>query len=341
MTRTALFSRLLPVLTAFSCVISAAPACAASPLADRTGFFFDTVISIALYDTADESILDACFEELAGYEQKFSRTLEGSEIWQVNHSGGQPVTVSEDTYALIEDALSYCALSDGWFDITIASVVDLWDFSSAESALDPVVPDADALAEALAHVDWHCIELDPASMSVTLTDPEAKIDLGGIAKGWISGRMHDRLLELGCESAMINLGGNVVSVGTKPDGSSWNIGIRKPFAEVQSDLIAVVPLNDQAVITSGTYERYFTLDGQLYHHILDPHTGLSVDNGLTSVSILTPDPTAGDALSTICFMLGIEDGLALIESLDDTEALLIDEDMNFYPSSGWTGRAYP
>lgn len=304
---------------------------AADPLT-RTGFFFDTVITISLYDTNDESILDACDSLMLECENRLSRTRENSDIWNINHAEGKPVEVSEETIGLIKSALAYCELSDGAFDITIAPVVSLWDFHLEN---DPKVPDADAIAEAVTHVDYTMVQIDEEKHTVALTDPEAGIDLGAIAKGYISDLLKEEILKQGCGSALINLGGNVLAVGTKPDGSDWNIGIRRPFAESAYDIIAKVAVDDMSVITSGTYERYFEQDGVLYHHILDPVTGYSVNNGLTSVTILSEDGTDGDALSTTCFVLGPEKGMDLIESMEGIGAMFIADDNTISYSSGW------
>ena len=304
---------------------------AADPLT-RTGFFFDTVITISLYDTDDEAVLDACDSLMLECENRLSRTRENSDIWNINHAKGEAVEVSEETITLIKDALAYCELSDGAFDITIAPVVSLWDFHLEN---DPQVPDAGAISEAVTHVDYTMIKIDDEKNTVALTDPDAGIDLGAIAKGYISDLLREEILKQGCGSALINLGGNVLAVGTKPDGSDWNIGIRRPFAESAYDIIAKVAVDDMSVITSGTYERYFEQDGVLYHHILDPSTGYSVNNGLTSVTILSENGTDGDALSTTCFVLGPEKGMELVESLDGIEAMFIADDDTISYSSGW------
>lgn len=328
--------QMLAAVMLFAAVMTGPARAVTGPLAERTGFFFDTVITVSLYDTGDESILDKCFEKMAYYESIFSRTREGSDIWNIDHAGGKPVAVSEDTIDLIRRALEWCEISDGALDISIAPVVDLWDFHEDSQK---EIPAQEALAEAVSHVDYTGIRIE--GDEVTLEDPQAGIDLGAIAKGYISDRVRDIVIENGCSSALINLGGNVLAVGTKPDGKDFNIGIRRPFGESAYDLIQVVGASDLSVITSGTYERYFEKDGVIYHHILDPDTGYPVENGLTSVSILSEDATDGDALSTTCFVLGLEKGMELIESLDGIEAMMIDEDGKIYSSSGWTGRDYP
>ena len=240
------------------------------------------------------------------------------------------MTVCPETLDILRRSLAWCELSDGAFDITVAPVVSLWDFSEGAQ---PVLPSEDALAEAVSHVDYRQIVIE--GDTVRLTDTEAGIDLGAVAKGYISDGLKDTILAHGCSSALINLGGNVLAVGGKSEDKDFRIGIRRPFGESASDLIRVLGIRDCAVITSGTYERFFELDGVIYHHILDVNTGYPVENGLASVSILSKSGTDGDALSTACFALGPEKGMALIEQLDGTEAMFIDADENITCSSGW------
>ncbi len=305
---------------------------ASSPLADRTGFYFDTVITISLYDTADETILDDCFSQMAYFENTLSRTVEGSDIWNINHSNGKSVEVSDETIELLSQGIYYGELTNGALNIAIEPVSSLWDFHEDAS---PFVPDEKDIKNALSHVDLSGITIE--GNTVTLSDPEGGIDLGAIAKGYISDKLRDTILSRGCQSALINLGGNVMAVGAKPDDSAFTIGIRRPFGTSAYDIIQKIPVVGSAVITSGTYERYFMLDDKLYHHILHPDTGYPTDNGLTSVSIASEDGTEGDCLSTACFVLGSEKGMELIETLDGTEAMFIDTDGNITQSSGWIG----
>ena len=302
---------------------------AADPIS-RTGFFFDTIISVSLYDTQDESILDDCFKLMQYYENTLSRTRQDSDVSHINQAHGKAAEVSEDTIEVIQKALEYCALSEGALDITIAPVVSLWNF---QEGAEPAFPDDEVLADALSHIDYQAVIIE--GNTVTLTDPEASIDLGAIAKGYISDKLKELLIKEGCKSALINLGGNVLTVGTKPDGSAWNIGIRRPFGETAYDILDKVAVKDLSVITSGTYERYFIYDGKVFHHILDPETGYPVRNGLTSVTILSAEAADGDALSTACFVLGPEKGLELIENLEGIEAAFVDENEKITYSSGW------
>ncbi len=327
---------------------------AAEEKTSSTGFFLDTVITITLYGDTDSAAMDGCFSLLEEYENLLSRTIEGSDVWNINHSNGEATTVSEETAVLIKTALEYSHLTDGAFDITITPLVELWDIDGKseasavldaetesdgetgdieqENSSDSLIPSDDEIAAALSHVDYTAVFVD--GTTVTLSDPEAEIDLGGIAKGYIADRLEEYLLSQGITSALINLGGNVQSVNTKPDGSAWKIGIQKPFGG-SSDIVAVVECSGESVVTSGTYERYFEENGKIYHHILDPETGYPVDNGLTSVTIFSDSSTSCDALSTACFVLGLEDGMELIESLEDVEALFITEDETLYRTSGF------
>ncbi|MCI6867162.1 MAG: FAD:protein FMN transferase [Lachnospiraceae bacterium] len=292
------------------------------------GFYFDTVVEIKLNGTEDESILKECFDLMAEYESLLSRTREGSDVWKINHNAGTPVSVSEDTVSLIRLARKYYDLSDGAFDITIAPYVTLWDFQNNPGT----IPTKDELTAASKHVGFENVQV--SGNTVTLADPETQIDLGGIAKGFIADRLKEYLTKEGIESAWINLGGNVLTIGMKPDKSPWKIGIRKPFGAA-TETAAVICVSGKSVVTSGTYERYFEKDGTIYHHILEPKTGQPVQNHLYSVTILSDSSADGDALSTTCFVLGKEDGIELVESLDGIEALFITDEQELIYSSGF------
>ena len=300
----------------------------------QIGFYLDTVVQITLYDNGiDESRIrnniQACFSLIDEYEHLFSATIEGSDIWNINHSDGKPVTVSDDTIRLLRTALYYSELSDGRVDLTVQPLSELWNFGSEGNTH---IPDKSAIEEALSHIDYHIVQID--GNTVTLPDPHAAIDLGFIAKGYIADRLKDYLLEQGVDSACISLGGNLITIGTKPDGQPYRIGIQKPFAD-EGETIATFNVTDASVVSSGIYERYFYDDNILYHHLLDTKTGYPADNNIAGVSILTPASVDADALSTTCYFLGLDEGMELIESLDDTEALFITIDGTLHPSSGF------
>ena len=311
------------VLTASALLLTGCSGAKSSTQTDQdltyTDMLFDTVIKIQILDPADESILDGLKKLCEKYDTMFSATNTDSELYKLNHANGQPFTVSSETANLIQEGIHYSELSGGAFDLTIEPVSALWDFKADK----PTVPSSDAIAQAVSHVDY--TKVDIQDNTVTLEDPEAGIDLGAIAKGYIADQVKTYLKKQGIKHAIINLGGNVDVIGTKPDGSKYNIGIQKPFDE-SGEAITSIQLKDQTVVTSGIYERYFKKNGKLYHHILDPRTGYPCENNLYSVSIITDSSTKADALSTTCFLLGYEKGMELIQSMDGVEAIFITDD---------------
>lgn len=289
----------------------------------KTGLYFDTVIKIDIYDSNDKELLNECFNYCQEFENTISRTIETSEISTINNSQGNAVIVSDLTIDLLKKGIEYGELTEGKFDITIAPLSELWDIKNNPG----IIPAHDEIHEALSHVNYRNIQI--SGNEVTLLDPNAAIDLGGIAKGYMADQLKDFLISKGVKSALINLGGNILTIGTKPNGQAFKLGIQKPF-DKQGIPITTVDSIDNSLVSSGVYERYFELDGVRYHHIIDTETGYPYDNGLLGVSILSPESVDGDALSTACFALGLEDGMKLIDSLEDTEAIFITEDYKLY-----------
>lgn len=332
----------LIVLLILCCFLSA---CAKNtdPIS-KSGFHFNTVIQITIYDPDKESLLEDCFVLARQYEGYFSNTLSESDISKINAAGGKPVAVHDETIELLQKGIAYGELSDGKFDITIGQLSDLWNISTKallEETDASMVPSQEEISKALSTVDYRNILIE--GNEVTLANPEAKIDLGGIAKGYIADKMKEYLNANGVTSGFINLGGNVLTLGPKEAGngtssrnSTYTIGIQKPFSE---DSIATVKVTDETVVSSGVYERYFTVDGTNYHHILDTSTGYPYDNGLLGITIITDESVDGDALSTMCFSLGLEEGMKFVENLQNTEAVFITEDYQIHMTSG-IGREY-
>lgn len=292
----------------------------------RNGFYFDTVIRITIYDAKKEASLATCFELAQKYENLLSPTVEGSDIWKINHSNGEPVEVSDETVMLLETALYYCDTTDGLIDITIEPLNELWDFHTKEQ-----VPSKADISVALSHIDYNNILID--GNTVTMLDPKGSISLGFIAKGFIADKIKEYLISQDINNAIIDLGGNILAVGSKPDGSAYKFGIQKPFDE-QGTPIAMLSVTDKSLVTSGVYERCFYQNDVLYHHILNPIDGYPVRNNLLSVTILSDSSVIGDALSTSCFVLGLEDGMKLVESLNGVEAVFITDDYVLHYSGG-------
>ena len=280
----------------------------------KNGFYFNTIIAIQLNDSQDESLIDTCFDMANTYEHYFSRTLEGSDIYNINHANGAPVEVHDETAELIRYGIAFGDLSGGVFDISIGALTDLWDIPNNNGTI-PAQTQIDA---ALATVDYRQITVD--GNTVTLGNPDAALDLGGIAKGYVADRMREYLNANGACEGFINLGGNVLTLGQKANDEPYHIGIRKPFGE-DGETITAVDVTDRSIVTSGRYERYFEKDGHIYHHILDPKNGYPYDNGLNGVTILSDSSMAGDALSTICFALGQEKGTEFLSSMPSNDFL--------------------
>ena len=308
----------------------------------------NTAVQITIYDSQDKALLDDCLALCDKYELVFSRTNEKSELYKLNHrkntsdkdpnADGQttpyPVSgtadtwhISEDLAALLSEGLDITRESDGAFDIAIAPLTSLWDFT----AEDPKVPDDAAIQKALPLCSSDGVTID--DQDITLPSDDIQFDVGAIAKGYIADRMKDLLVKKGVNSAIINLGGNVLCIGSKPDGTPFKVGIQKPFAD-RNETEAVMDITGKSVVSSGIYERCFKQGGKLYHHILNPQTGYPYENGLISVTIISDQSVDGDALSTTCFALGLEDGLKFAEK-KGVQAVFITEDYELHYTDGF------
>ena len=290
----------------FAGVLSGCEARKAVEPIGETRLLLDTVCSITIFEPPDRAILADAMDLCESYEALLSVTKEGSDVWRVNHAGGAAVTVSPETAEVIRAGLRFGKESGGMFDITIGRLSGLWDFKSA-----PAVPAANELAAALDTVDYEKVEL--TGDAVRMENPEARLDLGGVAKGYIADRIAAFLKERGVKAAVIDLGGNVVLVGKKTDGSPWRVGVRKPFAE-NGELLGVIETGEASVVTSGIYERQFESGGMVYHHILDPNTGMPVSSDVVSATVVTDNSMAGDALSTMLVLLGSDKAAELLEN---------------------------
>ncbi|MGC9313050.1 MAG: FAD:protein FMN transferase [Sediminispirochaetaceae bacterium] len=293
-------------------------------------FALGTTCSIKLFGTGNRKHLQPALDIAKGVEEKMSVHLEGSEISRVNEQAGEePVQVSEETFALVQRAYQYSAMGEGIFDLTIGPLVSLWDIGSGNEK----VPEDQEVGDALQLVDYHDLILDHEEKRIGLRREGMRIDLGAIAKGYAAALMVEYLEEQGVSYGIINLGGNVYAFGEKNGSGPWKIGIQSPDDE-RGRYIGVLEIRDRAVVTSGKYERYFTEEGRRYHHILNTENGYPVENGIASVSIVSVDATAADALSTLVFGLGLEKGLRLSEELEDVEAIIITEADVVYTTSG-------
>ena len=312
------FALLLPTLL---CGCSSA-AQVSQQAQQHTFFAMDTVMDFQIYGDAD--LLKETEGIITDLEKKVSVTDSGSEIYAINQTETGTLTGKADD--LMQLALSMCSRTDGVLDISIYPIVRAWGFTTGEYR----VPADDELAKLLPLVDYTQIQYDHATGQVSIPDGMT-IDLGSIAKGYAGQLAAEYLREQGVTSAILNLGGNVQTIGTKPDGTPWNIGIQDPKGD--SPMMAL-SITDQAVITSGGYERYFEQDGQTYWHIMDPSTGRPADSGLISVTIVGDQGGVCDALSTSLFVMGLEKAADFWAASDDFEAIFVTDSDEVYITEG-------
>ncbi len=256
----------------------------------------DTVMSFTAYGPNASEALDAVLAEIQRLDALLSTGAPQSEVSRLNASGS--LTVSEDTAALFRAAGAVYEATGGLFDCTVYPLMELWGFPTKAYR----VPTAEELSAALALVDFGAAGIDGAR--VTLGEGQ-KVDFGGIAKGYAASRAMELFREYGVKSAMVNLGGNIQTLGTKPDGSPWRIGVQDPESS-RGAILAALPVSDRAVVTSGGYERYFEAEGRRYVHILDPRTGLPASSDIVSATVIAADGTKADALSTALFLMGTQ-----------------------------------
>lgn len=300
----------------------------------NSGYYFDTFISISIYEKDealvenDKNLIAECFNICKDYELIFSHTNTDSELYKLNISSASTTKISSDLYNILSIADEYNSLTNGAFNVLIGNIEGLWDFKKCN------IPDDDIIDQQLELLFKANYTL--ANNTITFNNSKSlipAINLGGIAKGYIADKIKDFLLSNNVNSAIINLGGNILLIGEKPDKELFNIGITKPFSTTGEN-IASVQTSNMSVVTSGIYERYFEQNSTIYHHIIDPSTGYPVQNNLYSVTIISASSTIADILSTSAFVLGADKGMELINKTDDVYAVFITSDFKIILSDG-------
>lgn len=333
------------------------------------GFFFDTYVSVTIYDSKDNyshdltttddiySLLETCMNMCKDYENIFSRTLETSELYKINHNkdfiNGVDTPISNTLVDCINKTLEYSAVFGEKYSIMSGSLCDIWDFNNA------VIPDDKSIASNCISIDSYdlavknnslklsfniadfqfsaekfgYIDIDNNKTNISLPDPA--LNLGASAKGYIAEQLREFLIDNGIQDAIIDLGGNIVVIGNKYDDSMYKIGIKKPFSE-ENQSYAVCQVADMSIVTSGIYERYFEQDGNIYHHIIDCSTGYPADNDILSVTIITDNSLMADCYSTGCLLLGKDNAMNLINDTEGVECIIIDSNYNLLLSDGLT-----
>jgi len=295
-----------------------------------TEFLLGTVVTISIYNPDQEHVVELAIDRIEQLEHILSDEIESTEVDQINENAGiKPVQVSEELYYLIERSVEYGDISDGAFDVTIGPLTNLWRIGY-DDARKPAV---DEIEQAIALIDHQKIQLDQEDQSVFLIEKGMQLDLGAIAKGYITDQVYELFIQEGVTSAIIDLGGNIFVMGHRPQGDKWSVGIQNPFLG-RGEILGRIRTTDQSIVTSGIYERYLEVDGVQYHHLLDPNTGYPFDHEIAGVSIISDTSIDGDALSTVVFTKGLNEGKSFIESYPGAEAIFITKDQEVVISSG-------
>jgi thiamine biosynthesis lipoprotein len=315
-------------------LLSSAPGWAA-PL-ERTVFdLLGTTCTIRIYAGGDAQAMDAAFARLEQIDHLMSVTRDDSEISRVNAAAGrQTVKVSADVLAVAKIGLEYSREGDGAFDVTVEPLVKLWGIGTSAAR----VPGALEITAALAHIGWKYLQVDEKNSTLYLSRAGMGIDLGSVAKGYAADQAARILHDHGVTTSLIDLGGNILTTGRKPDGSQWRIAIQNP-EEPRGTALGYVDITGGSVTTAGTYERFFEQGGKRYFHILDARTGYPAWNGLSAVAIVAPDSTTADGVDTLAFTLGLDRGMKLVEgSVGLVEAVFVTDARKVYVTPGLASR---
>ena len=296
----------------------------------RKFYALGTLIQFKAYGQNAEQACDMVTVKINEIEDRMSVFKDFSEISHINQNAGiAPVKVSKDTYFVIKTAAKYSRMSGGAFDPTIRPVVSLWGIQTDNAR----IPDKIEIDRDIKLVNYKDIILDDKNCSVMLRNNNQALDLGAIAKGFAVDKAKSIFYKNKIKSAIIDLGGNIFAMGNKPDETPWKIGIQDPLKR-RGEFVGTISVTDKSVVTSGNYERYFINNGKRFHHIINPMTGNPSENGMISATIISGYSIDGDALSTCAFVMGLEKGLILAESIKGVDAIFITENKRIYTTTG-------
>lgn len=299
----------------------------------RTELFMGTAVKVTLYDHESEKLLDDVFKRVAEVENLLSINKEGTEVGLLNENAGiKGVKLSDFSYNLIKKAIEYSRISNGGYDVSIGPLVKLWSIGLPEAN----VPSEDDIKEVIKKIDHTKVKMNDSTNEIFLTEKGMMIDLGSIAKGYIADDISRLLKENKVERAIIDLGGNIYAMGSKDKDHKWKIGIQNPF-EDRGDVVGKIEIADKSVVTTGVYERFIEENGVKYHHILNPKTGYPYETDIAGVTIVSDKSVDGDALSTLVFTKGLDEGLKFVEELEAVDAIFIMNDNKVYITEGLKG----
>ena len=293
-----------------------------------------TTSTITIHDRRlPRGIFDRVFERVAAIEALMSineSNYDDTEVLRINRAAGrEPVAVSDDTFSVIESGIRFGKASNGAFDITVGPLVALWGIGTPRET----VPSQEEIDAVLPLIDFRRIELDFAQRTVYLPREGMAIDVGGVAKGYAVEEAARLLAEAGIQHAVLDFGGDIYTVGRRRDGDAWRIGLQSPESG-RGSIIGIIESSNNAIVTSGAYERFFIQDGQRYHHLFDIATGRPARNTLTSVTAIADDAMLADVFSTAGYVAGLEEGLRIFKAMPDVEGIFVTEDRSIYVTEG-------
>ncbi len=273
-----------------------------------------------------QKFISMAIDEISRIEKLISSWDIHSQTSQINRMAGiEPVIVDKELFYLIQRSKKISELTNGLYDISYASLDQIWKFDGSIT----ILPSEDVLKKSISKINYEDIMLDDKNYSVFLKNEGMKIGFGSIGKGYAADKAKELLIQNGVQSGIINASGDIAAWGYQPNGEEWLIAIKNPFNK--NKIFSWLPIENKSIVTSGDYEKFIMIEGERFSHIINPKTGYPV-KGLTSVSIIAPTAEIGDALATAVFILGKNDGLKLINSLPEIECLIVDSDGEFYPS---------
>lgn len=300
----------------------------------KTEMFMGTVIKVTLYDHQSDEVMDKVFDKLKEIDDIVSINKEGTEIDKVNKNAGiKPVKMSDTSFDIISSGLKYSKLSNGDYDITVGPLVKLWSIGLPEAK----VPTKDEIDNAKKLIDYDKVQINEYTKEVYLEEKGMMLDLGSIAKGYAADEAVRVLKEAGVKRAIVDLGGNIFAMGSKSEDKGWTIGIQDPV-ELRGNALGSLEVKNKTVVTTGIYERFIEKDGVKYHHILNPETGYPFDTNISGISIIADKSINADALSTLIFTKGLEDGLKMVDDMKNVEAVFVTNDKQVYITSGLKGK---
>ncbi|HEX3027131.1 MAG TPA: FAD:protein FMN transferase [Clostridia bacterium] len=305
--------------------------------AEKTFFALGTVNAVKIYGSKDVSAVDAAIARIREIEDRMSAFLPDSDLAVLRKNAGRgPTEIHRDTFRVLQKAASFGALTDGAFDVTVRPLTELWGINKKDS----FIPSEEELRKARSLVNYRDLQLDQNLWSASLARRGQALDLGSIAKGFAADEAGQVLLGRGIECAVINLGGNVLTLGKRPDGAPWRIGVQNPLAPSGQPIGVLSVDGGTSVVTSGSNERFFIRDGKRYHHLLNPRTGEPAQNSMLSVTVLCPCSADADAATTALFLLGPEKAKSILRKIR-AEAVIIGRDLSVTVSDGLLNRFQP